>query len=69
MRGRLAELLGPPGLGTDRLVRILGLAREADREAGRLVGDDRAFVDAYCAGVNAYLRSPALHARRSSCGC
>ena len=48
----------PARLGTDRLVRILGLAREADREAGRLLGDDRAFVDAYCAGVNAYLRSP-----------
>jgi penicillin amidase len=57
-RGRLAELLGPPGLGTDRLLRILGLARVADREAAALQGADRAFVESYCSGINAFLRSP-----------
>jgi penicillin G amidase len=32
--GRLAEIAGRPGLGTDRFMRTLGLRRAAEREAG-----------------------------------
>ncbi len=59
-RGRLAELVGKAGLETDRYVRILGLGDSADGEAASLTGDDRTFLLAYCAGVNAWLESPAF---------
>ncbi len=59
VRGRLAELVGAAALDGDRYLRTLGLARVADAEAAALTDEDRAAVEAYCVGVNAYLRSPA----------
>ena len=53
--GRLAEVIGEPGLPSDRFTRTLGLAglaREAYRQASPRL---REIVDAYTAGVNAYL--------------
>jgi penicillin amidase len=60
--GRLAEIAGADGLDVDKLMRILGLNRLAEAEAAALPSDMRATVDAYAAGVNAFLetRSGAL---------
>lgn len=54
-RGQLAELLGPRALETDRLARTLGLGEAADEEAKHLGRDTRAALEAYAAGVNAWL--------------
>ena len=54
--GRLAEVIGPEALPADRWARTLGLHRRAE-QAYRAVGPDaRAALDAYAAGVNAWLR-------------
>jgi penicillin amidase len=53
--GRLSEVAGADTVGVDTYMRILGLYRLAEAEAARLPDDMRATVDAYAAGVNAYL--------------
>lgn len=53
--GRLAELVGPAGLDTDRFLRTLGIARSAQALLAALDGETRALLDAYVAGVNAAL--------------
>lgn len=53
--GRLSEILGAPALGTDRTMRTLGLYRAAERQFTALSPPLRAALDAYAAGVNAYL--------------
>ena len=55
--GRLAEVFGAPAVPVDRLMRVLGLYRAAAAETAYLSPAlDRA-LDAYAAGVNAYLGS------------
>ncbi|MCA9870090.1 MAG: penicillin acylase family protein, partial [Anaerolineae bacterium] len=54
--GRLAEILGEPALEIDRTFRILGLNRAAEDEAAALSGESLAVLQAYSAGVNAYMR-------------
>lgn len=60
--GRLAEVVGEAGLAADRMIRTLGLPRLAEANLERLSPEARAHVEAYSAGVNAYLdtRSGAL---------
>lgn len=60
--GRLSELFGPAALPTDKYMRTLGLYRAAEAEYRNLSPDTRADLDAYVAGVNAWLtqRSVAL---------
>ncbi|MCA7118537.1 MAG: penicillin acylase family protein [Acidibrevibacterium sp.] len=53
--GRLAEWVGPAGLGSDRLMRTLGLRQDAEVEYRTLPPAVRADLDAYAAGVNAWL--------------
>jgi len=55
--GTLSELLGPAGLDADRETRQLGMARAAERLARDLsdTGGERAAMDAYAAGINAYI--------------
>ncbi|MFO1068059.1 MAG: penicillin acylase family protein [Geminicoccaceae bacterium] len=55
VQGRLAELVGDAALPTDRFMRTLGLYRHATAAAGGLAADDRALLEAYARGVNAYL--------------
>jgi len=57
--GRLAEILGEPGLGADRFLRMLGLYRKAESAAARLTPATRASLEAYAAGVNAWLENGA----------
>jgi len=60
--GRLAEILGAPGLVTDRLFRTVGLHRTAAAAWAKLSPQERQPIEAYVAGVNAYLES--RHNRR-----
>jgi len=53
--GRTAELVGTPGLPVDRLMRSLGLYQDAEAAYATLPAGARAAVDAYTAGVNAWL--------------
>ena len=53
--GRLAEWFGTPALGTDRMMRTLGLARAAARQLATLPPELQAVLNSYAAGVNAYL--------------
>ena len=55
--GRLAEVLGAPALGTDRLLRVLGLYRRAEATFAHLSPGARRRIDAYVNGVNAWLET------------
>jgi len=52
-QGRLAELVGPAGLDTDRFIRTLGIQRHAQALLDAADAETRALLDAYVAGVNA----------------
>jgi len=58
--GRLSEIFGSATLETDRFLRTVGLRRAAEAEAAQLDAETKAVLDAYAAGVNAY-----IDARRS----
>ena len=55
--GRLAEVLGPAALGTDRLLRTLGLHHRAEATLPNLDPAARRRIDAYVNGVNAWLET------------
>ncbi|MCS6945004.1 MAG: penicillin acylase family protein [Sutterellaceae bacterium] len=58
-QGRLAELIGPRGLDTDRFLRTLGIYRAAQAAAEELDPETRALVQAYVAGLNEALTNRA----------
>jgi len=60
--GRLAEAFGPGALETDRFLRALGVRRAAEAQWAATRGEARAAIEAYTAGVNAFL-ARALSAR------
>ncbi len=53
--GRIAELTGAAALPFDRSMRMLGLRRRAIQDLDGLTADTRAILDAYTAGVNAWI--------------
>lgn len=53
--GRMAEILGPNALPTDRFLRTLGVRRNAERILASLAPDTRSALQAYADGINAYL--------------
>jgi len=53
--GRVAEILGPAALATDRFMRTLGLRRVAEQNLRHYDEETRRLLDAYVAGVNAFL--------------
>jgi penicillin G amidase len=53
--GRLAEALGAPALETDRFIRTLGVRRAAEAGMRNYDAETRRVLDAYAAGVNAFL--------------
>ncbi len=53
--GRLSEMLGDATLGTDKFMRTLGVYRMAQSAYEALDPSTTAIVDAYAAGVNAWL--------------
>ncbi|MBM3504847.1 MAG: penicillin acylase family protein [Alphaproteobacteria bacterium] len=53
--GRLAEIVGSAGLGPDRFLRTLGVYESAERTFGNLDAATQRGLEAYAAGVNAFL--------------
>ena len=53
--GRLAEAFGEGALDTDKFLRTIGIARTAQSVYQNLDAEHRDLLDAYAAGVNAYL--------------
>ena len=53
--GRLSELVGEHGLASDRWSRTLGLYRLAEAQVALVSADTRAALEAYAAGVNAFM--------------
>jgi penicillin amidase len=53
--GRLSEVLGAQALGTDRTMRVLGFYRLAEAQFARLSPELQRVLEAYAAGVNAFL--------------
>jgi penicillin G amidase len=53
--GRLAEIVGPGALETDRFLRTLGVRRSAEANLRTLDAETRRLLEAYAAGVNAFL--------------
>ncbi len=59
--GRLSEIIGPRGLDNDRFMRTLGLVQAAQADWEVLGPEDRALLEAYAAGVNAFMAQQAPH--------
>jgi penicillin amidase len=55
--GRLAEIFGEPALETDRFLRTLGVRRSAEANFKRLDKETQLLLDAYAAGVNAFMKT------------
>lgn len=55
--GRMAEILGPKALGTDRFLRTLGVRRNAEAIYANLDPQTAALLNAYVQGINSYLSS------------
>ncbi|OYT69845.1 MAG: hypothetical protein CFK52_12865 [Chloracidobacterium sp. CP2_5A] len=53
--GELAEIFGAPALDEDRLHRAYGFARLCEATVAQMDADERRHLEAYAAGVNAYL--------------
>lgn len=58
-QGRVAEILGPRLLPLDRFMRTLGIHRCAPKVWDSLSAEARDAVEAYVAGVNAFITGPA----------
>ena len=56
-QARLAEVVGEPGLATDKFLRTLGVYRVAQRNFEMLSPEAQTIYRAYAAGVNAYLQT------------
>jgi penicillin amidase len=55
--GRVSEIVGTPGLPTDRNFRTLGLRDAAERDVALLEPDERNLLEAYARGVNLFIDS------------
>ena len=55
--GRLSEVVGPPTIRHDKIMRTLGFYRLAEASYGKLSPEVRTAIDAYTAGVNAYMET------------
>jgi penicillin amidase len=53
--GRVSEIVGPGPLDLDRMMRTLGLRRTAEANLQHYNAETRRLLDAYAAGVNAFL--------------
>jgi len=56
-QGRLSELLGTVTLPFDRMFRIVGIGRIAEEVEKRITPESRSRLQAYSAGVNAFIES------------
>ncbi len=53
--GNLSEMVGKPGVGTDKAMRVYGTRRIAEKSYSLLDDDIKAQLQAYCDGINAYI--------------
>ncbi|MBI3504341.1 MAG: penicillin acylase family protein [Proteobacteria bacterium] len=53
--GRLAEVLGPSAVGRDRIARLLAYRGDWNAEYRSYASDTRAILEAFTAGLNAYI--------------
>ncbi|MGH2359413.1 MAG: penicillin acylase family protein, partial [bacterium] len=53
--GRLSEIFGDVTLKEDRFLRTVGLRRSAERDLAQLDDETRSALEAYAAGVNAFI--------------
>ena len=53
--GRLSEVFGPSAIDIDRFLRTIGVRRAAEANSAHLDMETRALLEAYAAGVNAFL--------------
>ena len=53
--GRLAEILGPAALDTDRFLRTIGIRRVAEANLRQVDAETKKLFGAYAAGINAFL--------------
>jgi penicillin amidase len=53
--GRISEISGSSGLATDRYARYFGWKRAAEAQVSGMSAEVRSVMDAYCAGVNAFI--------------
>ncbi|MGH8687136.1 MAG: penicillin acylase family protein, partial [Burkholderiales bacterium] len=53
--GRLSEIFGPSTLDIDRFLRTIGVYRAAEANLAHLDAETRELLEAYAAGVNAFL--------------
>lgn len=58
--GRLSEIVGPPGLAVDRTARVFDWARAAEATIAGAGPESRAVMEAYAAGVNAFIEQGPL---------
>ena len=58
--GRLAEVLGAAALESDRFLRTLGIRRAAEANLQRFDAEARRALEAYAAGVNAFLAAESV---------
>ncbi len=56
-QGRMSEWFGSRTVGSDRLQRMFGWQELADASYAAMSADDRRMLDAYAAGINAWLAS------------
>ncbi|GAA1175097.1 penicillin acylase family protein [Ornithinimicrobium humiphilum] len=63
VNGRLAELVGPGGVETDKVIRTMGWRRVAEQELAMLDPTARGYLQAYAAGVNAYIEQQGAPSR------
>ena len=56
-QGRLSEILGPDLLETDYFLRVLSVMWPEERVLREMSPRERAYVEAYTAGVNAFIRT------------
>jgi penicillin amidase len=55
--GTLSEICGEATLDTDRFIRTIGWRRTAEQEAETVEGEAREMLEAYAAGVNAFIET------------
>lgn len=55
--GRLSEVVGPATVNQDKFLRTWGFYRAAEQAYDSLSPEGKAIVDAYVAGINAYLKT------------
>jgi|HubBroStandDraft_6_1064221.scaffolds.fasta_scaffold21960_2 penicillin amidase len=59
--GEISEIIGPATIEHDREQRILGLRQVAAKTVAALPARDRAFMEAYANGVNAFMQAHMSH--------